>query len=462
MMESYFQGAFLGAAIGDALGTPAQGLKSGRVKQLFGRITGFLDPDVAFAKSPAHWRLKGLYTLTTQQILAVTESLILEQKFDIHALADTFRTLSEGEDKMGIFRGTDEVFRKAMQNLKRGGDPLSCGISHPGIGAAKRPLPLALFFKDNEEALSIAVIESSLLTHTDPRAIAGALAFASACARIAQDPEASLQNRAEFIAALQRFVCKGEEFLRDNYAKYLDPACPPGAYYAMSDSLSVLIPCLREKNLDLIKQTIIAEANRCEPPFSITAVNQDFAPSAITYALYLGLTARSFGEGVVEAINGGKEACAIGAMVGGILGLRFGAEAIPEEWRAGLVNAGQIAIRGTEMTAGFPDWSERTDIATLEREWTQREQEGREKRIDAFLFEKERQEQKHPAKAKPIAATQQRIKSQEEAPFAPPPQVVFKRQIPEHLRAKKEKAMRGKKRVQWKEGRRHKKKKKHP
>jgi len=459
-MKEIFDGGFVGMAVGDALAAPAQGLKPARIIQLFGRLDGYLDPDKAFEHTPSHFRLKGLYSLPTQQALCVAESLIVFGHYDLNDIRDTFLSLGQGEGALGSFRGIDEAFRKALLNLKAGKDLTGYGVPHPGVGAIPRVLPLGIFFRDDPEALKKAVIECVLLTHNDPRAIGAALAYAWTAARFSKEGSAVLDSPSDFITNLAKYVRKGEECLEDNYKKHLAQEVSTRLYYTMSDSLDILLPCLRENNPDLVKQTILAEANRHEPVFPISGVSQDFAPSAVIYCLYIALSAKGYGTGVLDTIHEGKEACAMAALVGGLLGLRFGLDGIPEEWRAGLLNGEQLALRGREIYQGFPDWGERIDLATLEKRYTDLEIEEIRKRREAFVEEKERKESKHPHRPKSASSVKEGLPPQEEAFFAPPPSVVFGGDLPDPLKAKKEKSLRGRKRIEWKKDRREKKREK--
>ncbi|OQB23153.1 MAG: ADP-ribosyl-(dinitrogen reductase) glycohydrolase [candidate division BRC1 bacterium ADurb.Bin183] len=447
-------------AIGDALGAPAQSLKPGRIVQAFGKIMDYIEPDKAFEPTSSHWRLKGLYSLPTQQALVVAESLITSSKYDLQDIFTTFQAMARGEEPLGYFRGADVHFRKVLDLMGTSAAPFECGVSHPGIGAASRVLPLALIFRNDETALMRAAVECALLTHNDPRAIAGAAAIVYAAFRFSQERQITPKDRIDFCRDLQRFTRKSEEFLQDEFKRCIPKEIPQPAFYAVSDALSILLPCLRENDCALARKTIIAEANRRDPQFPISSPNQDFAPSAIVHALYISLSALTFGQGVIEIINEGKEACAMGAIAGGLLGLRFGDDGIPDEWRAGLLNAHEIARRGDEMANGFPDWSERTDLIAMESRLTRDDAAERRKRREAVIHEEEKRAQKSAARGKTAASSETKAKlpPQEEAPFAPPPWIVFGEPLADPITKQRDKALRGRKRIEWKETRRRKSK----
>jgi len=449
--QDRYRGAFLGMAIGDALGAPAQGLKPARIVQLFGTINDYLESDVAFEAMPSHWRLKGLYSLPTQQALTAAESLILSAGYNLKDIFDIFKSMAACEGTPDIFRGINEHFRKALERLKHAGEPLGNALPYPGITEACRILPLALHFRNDETSLMRAAIECALLTGNDHRAVAGAAAYAFSASSLAGNPEVVMRNCSEFATNLLRFTRKSEEVLQDEYGRYLPGDLTPATCYEMSEALSILSPCLREKNPELVQKTILAEANRLNPPFPISSPNQDFAPSAVTFVIYTALSAPNFRQGIVRVIMQGKEACAMGALAGGLLGLRFGEEGMPDEWRKGLMNADEVAMRGNELANGFPNWSERTDLVSLESELSRRDEEERRKRREAAKQAAAKRERRHPPKSQTAAKPQ--LPPQEEAPFAPPPWVVFGEPFSDPITKKKEKSLRGRRRIGWKEKR---------
>lgn len=150
----------------------------------------------------------------------------------------------------------------------------------------------------------------------------------------------------------------------------------------------------------------------------------------------------------------------MGAIAGGLLGLRFGDDGIPDEWRAGLLNAHEIARRGDEMANGFPDWSERTDLIAMESRLTRDDAAERRKRREAVIHEEEKRAQKSAARGKTAASSETKAKlpPQEEAPFAPPPWIVFGEPLADPITKQRDKALRGRKRIEWKETRRRKSK----
>lgn len=57
-----------------------------------------------------------------------------------------------------------------------------------------------------------------------------------------------------------------------------------------------------------------------------------YVVSSLEAALWSFLRARNYREGVLKAINLGKDTDTIGALAGGILGIFYGINSIPENW----------------------------------------------------------------------------------------------------------------------------------
>jgi ADP-ribosylglycohydrolase len=447
MDSKHYRGAFVGMATGDALGAPSRGMKPGRVKQLFNRLEGMPDPDIAYKETPSLWRMRGLYSSPSQQALAVADSILISAGFDINDIIESLLTLGDGHEEYSLYRGADPVFLKALTKMKEGRRPPECSIMNPGISALTRALPLALYFREDPDMLEKSVIECTLLSHNDPRAIAGALAYAHTVTAFTYMNDLE-KNPEEFIENLCKKVRQGEERLQDDYSRSLPGSVPREIYYSMSNTLKVLIPCLKEKNNDLVKMTLIAEANRQSPPYPISVVSQDFAPIAISYIIYISLKLKSFGMGILDIINEGKKSCTCGAITGSLLGLKFGMDGIDQEWQDSLINFSGISLRGSELAEFRPDWTERTDLVLMEKMWSVKEQAERKRRI------KGKEQKKRPGKNKNSQNKNRTIPDQEDACFAPPPGQIFGTALPDPVKSKKEKALRGKKRIDWKEKRR--------
>ena len=460
---SKFTGSLLGLAIGDALGAPLEGLKSGFIQQLFGEVTDYIDPIHAFPDRPGKWRLKGLYTDDTQQALCVAEALAVYGGADAKALGDLYIRLAEegpADTRFGAHRGTGHFFRRSVQAMKEEKiDPRRCGQSSAGNGAAMRIAPVGLYYADDDEALARAAIDFSLMTHHDPRGVAAALAVARAVGWLVSATEKiHVDDLAE---RLHEWLRGWEERLYEDYRELLDPLIGRGVLHHMSRVLSVLPTLLRERDDVLAEKTIVGMANESEPTEKITQSNAGFAPASVGMALYRALAAKDFEDAVRTAINAGGDADTAGAMAGAVAGARFGEEEIPENWLKGLINLPQVRQRARALEAHEVDWADWEDLVAMETELTSRELDA----VSRGLSENKKAGGKEGSQASGSAG-----KGGKKSPLQGlrwiclslrPPEVWLGNLPPaeegDPLRAeKRKKSLRGRKRIDWKETRRQK------
>ena len=122
---------------------------------------------------------------------------------------------------------------------------------------------------------------------------------------------------------------------------------------------------------------IVGEANRQFPDHKISEPGDGFVMAAGLSALFIALTATDLEDGIKEAVHLGKDTDTLAAMVGAVLGARFGEQGIPERWRKGLVNADQVALRGEALLEKSVEGLKLRDLVSMEAELTRQEEKGR-------------------------------------------------------------------------------------
>ena len=171
-IEDAFVGCIMGCAVGDALGAPHEW--SG-VPDVSGAEELFRD----FA--PIRNFAKGTWTDDTQLTLALAESIAQRGEISgsdfANRIADFFRR--------GETPGWGISITTAASNMALGGaawNEMGDKAGKAGNGCAMRAGPIGLWLHDDIEAIPDAAREISIVTHKDPRAIAGATAVATAVA----------------------------------------------------------------------------------------------------------------------------------------------------------------------------------------------------------------------------------------------------------------------------------------
>lgn len=274
-----------GLSVGDAFG-----------EQFFGDVEAIVPRIVERMIPPAPWR----YTDDTEMALSIVEVLEERQSIDQDDLAQLFA--ARMNPLRGYGKGAYEILRGVLEgrnwrSLSRAGFR---GMGSFGNGAAMRVTPLGAYFANcplSEVAEQARL--SAEVTHAHPEGIAGAIAVATATALAWQQRDAP--------GAL------GREWLREVRA-----TVPAGYTREAIDWALALSP----------KASILEAAKRLGNGSGVTA------PDTVPLCLWVAARAEEgFASALwltVAALGDRDTTCAI---VGGILALKLGIDAIPKQWR---------------------------------------------------------------------------------------------------------------------------------
>ena len=166
-------GAFIGLAVGDAVGTTLE-FERRDARPLLTDMAG----GGPFGLEPGQW------TDDTSMALALAESLALASSgsFDAADLMDRFVDWREGNDYSCTGRCFDigSTVSAALDRYRRNGDPIA-GVTDPqsaGNGSLMRLAPVALRFWNDRPALDRTAAEQSRTTHAAAEAVDACRAFA--------------------------------------------------------------------------------------------------------------------------------------------------------------------------------------------------------------------------------------------------------------------------------------------
>jgi len=384
----------LGLAVGDAIGSPVEGLKGGYIRQLYGEVSGYVDPAVAWRKKPRRWRMSGLYSDDTQQAMALADALVKCRGYGAGYFSKLLcgQARAETGGQFGAHRGTGKNFRSSVRALLDGAGPDKAGLPTAGIGAMMRAAPCGLYFADDGEAAIRSAVEQGLITHRDPRALVMAALAAIAVTR-GVTGSWDKKTPSERAADLALAAARAEELVERDFVHLVPIECMDR--FGMALRGVEMLPRLVElPDESMAFKQIVGEANRQFPAHKITEPGQGFVMASGMSALFIAITSRDYEDGVKRAVRLGKDTDTMAAIVGAILGARHGEESIPEPWREGLINAEQVALRGEALLAKDAAGLGLKDIVKMEAELTRNEVSAREEFI-------ERMEQKGVAQKKP-------------------------------------------------------------
>ncbi|MDO5518556.1 MAG: ADP-ribosylglycohydrolase family protein [Clostridium sp.] len=284
----------MGLAVADALGVPVEFcsreyLKNNPVKEMMGYGT-YNQPE-------------GSWSDDTSLTLGLLDALS-EEKFSIKSMADKFVSWYRfGEyTPNGVVFDIGNATREALIRIGKGVNPLTAGGKTEydnGNGSLMRILPLAFYLKDedNIEERIRKIYEVSSITH-------GHIRSKMAC---------------HIYVEMAIKLIKGAT-LEESYLETINEI---KEYYQ------------EEKELATFKRILSGDIN---------CLNEDEVKSSgyvidtLEAALWCSLTTSSYKEAVLKAVNLGSDTDTVAAVTGGLAGIYYGIESIPQEWIQVIIN----------------------------------------------------------------------------------------------------------------------------
>ena len=321
--NEHAKGAMLGLACGDALGRPVEFATAERIQRDHGQVTEML-------AHGTHGQPAGTITDDTEMALCIARSLAECGRFDPEDVAERFVAWYES----GPF-DIGGMTRRALGRIQRGTSWDTAGErewdesregSNAGNGSVMRCVPIAVAYADYPAALVRTSIDSSRITHADPRCTYGCAVLNLTIAAALQDQETPLGTALNLLSedlatSLQRTA----------------GVIPDGASPVLEDGLP-----------EELRTALEAIPDRIDPD---QLSNSGYVVDTLQTALYDALTAESSEEAIVTAVNRGGDTDTIGAIAGAIAGARFGASSLPARWLDEIIERDELEQLAIELAA---------------------------------------------------------------------------------------------------------------
>jgi ADP-ribosyl-[dinitrogen reductase] hydrolase len=313
------RGAFLGLAVGDALGVPVE---------FIGREARRHDPVATMRGYGTHHQPPGTWSDDSSLTFCLAETLATTG----YDLVDMARRFVAWQDE-AYWTAHGRVFdigiatAEALQCLRRGREPQHAGGSGEysnGNGSLMRILPLVFAIKDLPVTERFrAVREVSSITHRHIRSIMACFIYVE----LARQLLAGLDKQAAYWAMQQEV---NEFFNAEGIGSELE--------------IRHFHRILEKPYGEYVIQPLIAL-----PEAEIKA--SGYVVHTLEAALWCLLTHDTYAATVLAAVNLGDDTDTTGAVTGGLAGLAYGEKAIPAEWLAVLARRTDIEDLATRLAA---------------------------------------------------------------------------------------------------------------
>ena len=284
------KGLLFGIAIGDALGVPVEFMSRKHLQ---------VNPVIGMREYGTHHQPAGTWSDDSSMSFLLVEQLI--EGYDIEELGKKFCQWYQ----YNYWTPHGEIFdmgvstRNAMDKIAKGVSALEsgeCDDYSNGNGSLMRILPLAIYLQDKsiDERFCITK-EVSGVTHSHIRSVIGCF-FA-----------------VEFVIQLLK--------KKDKCDAYYETQNIVRDYLHLID--------VKSSEIELYNRILFDDISRI-PVQDIYA--SGYVLHTLEASLWAFLTTDNFKDAILKAVNLGDDADTIGAITGGMAGLFYGFEQIPEEW----------------------------------------------------------------------------------------------------------------------------------
>jgi len=311
MKKNIIHGALFGVAIGDALGVPAE---------FRNRQTLELEPIQDFEGYKSHHQPPGTFSDDTSLTFCLAESLC--QGYDMYDIGNRFIHWLDNN----YWTAGGEVFdvgittHRAISRLKTGTKPSLAGDFEEGCngnGSLMRILPLLFYIRDFDIEKRYAITkEVSSITHGHIRSVIACFYYLEFALELLKgsDKQTAYNNAGK----------KVHEFITGKRI--------------IKSEISLFAPLLHD---DITKLSTYA------------IPSYGYVMNTIKASIYCFMTTDNYKDATLMAVNLGNDSDTTGAVTGGLAGLYYGFDSIPEKWIKEIKRSDDIKDLCDRLTAAM-------------------------------------------------------------------------------------------------------------
>lgn len=300
-MSKYWLDGIMGFVVADALGVPVE---------FSSREERRLDPVKEMRAYGTYDQPMGTWSDDSSMTLATVDSIKHCGGIDYKDLMDRFASWK----MRGDYTPFQEVFDMgistsyAINRYMKGESPLACGgkdAQDNGNGSLMRILPVCLYLYDRQKTVCTSEDESIYLIHNVSALTHGHLRSQLACGMYYFMVKAILDKNEDLLSRLQAGMDSAYKYYRKDMSVYREL----GFY---------------ERLIDLTQFKDVAEDEIKSSGYVLDTLE------AVVWCL---INTESYKDAVLKAVNLGKDTDTVAAIAGGLAGLYYGCDGIPEEWK---------------------------------------------------------------------------------------------------------------------------------
>ncbi|MDR6514922.1 ADP-ribosylglycohydrolase family protein [Chryseobacterium camelliae] len=308
-MKNSVKAGIFGVCIGDALGVPVEFRSREQLKR---------SPVTTMRSLGSHHQPAGTWSDDGSLTLCLTDSLC--KGYDLEDMALKFLQWYNAE----IWTPHGQVFdigiatSQAIQRIGKGIFPTLCGGNSEfdnGNGSLMRILPLVFYIKDFSIEKRFDIVKDvSSITHGHIRSVLACFIYLEFALELLKK-----KDKWEAYKAMQKTV---QQFLDNN------PICSQNEMDKFHRILELKVGDYDTQPIHTLEENKISSSG--------------YVLHSLEASLWCFLNSENYSEAVLKAVNLGEDTDTTGAITGGLAGLYYGFESIPEEWVAELVRKDDI------------------------------------------------------------------------------------------------------------------------
>lgn len=351
------RGSLYGLLIGDALGCPVEGWLPERIYQRYGLL--------ATMEEGSGWqaRRRGLHSDDGQQAMALCDAILAQPDHPAEGFArqlvELYTQGPKGRGEFGYHRGTGANFRTTVKALANGAALYEASQPSAGNGNAMLIAPAAWYWRDDQATLGTRVIDISLVKQHHPCGIASAAAVAFVICYHLNHGSFTVNQFVDLLAFIHNIETQ-------SYERLASQGLLQNPDHTFSHALKQAFDLFDLGKPDVLDGIANIANQSSERKVGATS---GYAVASVITSIYMAITAPSLLDGLLDTINLGGDADTTDAMVGAMLGAKFGFSALPDEWFAELVARDAFDDRVLPLVERRSGWQPQYSVLELEARW---------------------------------------------------------------------------------------------